>query len=55
MLILDFLIDNNWHGKLLLDDINLNQEMKNFWNGISHEKYDLTDIGHWSGTGLVIL
>ena len=53
--ILDFLIDNNWHGKLLLDDINLNQEMKNFWNGISYEKYDLTDIGHWSGTGLVIL
>ena len=53
--ILDFLIDNNWHGKLLLDDINLNQAMKNFWNNITLEKYDLTHIGHFSGTGLVIL
>lgn len=53
--ILDFLIDNNWHGHLLLDDIHMNDEMRQFWANITAEKYDLTDIGHWSGTGLVIL
>ena len=53
--ILDFLVDNNWHGHLLLDDIHLNNEMKDFWSNITLEKYDITHIGHWSGTGLVIL
>ena len=53
--ILDFLIDNNWHGSLLLDDIYLNNAMKNFWNNIKQEKHDLTHIGHFSGTGLVLL
>ncbi len=53
--ILDFLVDNNWHGHLLLDDIYLNNAMKDFWNNITLEKYDLTHIGHFSGTGLVIL
>ena len=49
-----FLIDNNYKGLLLLDDIYLNKAMKAFWNSIKKEKKDLTDIGHWSGTGLVI-
>lgn len=44
----------NWKGILILDDIHLNQPMKEFWNKISEEKYDITSIGHWSGTGLVI-
>jgi hypothetical protein len=28
--------------------------MKNFWDRIEEKKYDITNIGHWSGTGLVI-
>lgn len=44
----------NWKGILILDDIHLNEPMKNFWNNINEEKYDITNIGHWSGTGLVI-
>ena len=28
-------------------------EMENFWNGINVRKEDWTDIGHWSGTGIV--
>lgn len=43
-----------WEGILILDDINLNEPMINFWNNIEEEKHDITNIGHWSGTGLVI-
>jgi hypothetical protein len=38
----------------MLDDIHLNEAMINYWNSFTEEKYDLTNIGHWSGTGMVI-
>jgi len=44
----------NWKGILILDDIHLNEPMKEFWNKIEEKKYDITNIGHWSGTGMVI-
>jgi len=44
----------NWKGTLVLDDINFNDAMRDFWNSITEEKYDITHIGHHSGTGLVI-
>lgn len=50
----DYLKSINWKGILILDDIHLNQPMKEFWNKISEEKHDITNIGHWSGTGLVL-
>lgn len=40
----------NWKGLLLLDDIN---DMQDFWTNIIEEKYDITNKGHWNGTGLV--
>lgn len=41
-------------GALILDDIHLNPEMEEFWNGLSQtHKKDVTLLGHWSGTGLV--
>lgn len=40
-------------GILLCDDINLNQGMKDFWKTVVEEKYDISDLGHFSGTGLV--
>ena len=43
----------DYEGLLLLDDIHLNTAMLDFWNGIGLEKFDLTSIGHYSGTGLV--
>jgi predicted O-methyltransferase YrrM len=43
----------NYKGIVLFDDINLNEGMRNFWDSVTHDKYDLTDIGHWSGSGLV--
>ena len=45
--------ENNFKGLLFLDDIHLNPPMKAFWNSISENKSDITDIGHWSGSGLV--
>jgi predicted O-methyltransferase YrrM len=50
----EFLVENEWKGILLLDDIHLNTPMKSFWERIVERKFDLTDKGHWSGTGLVI-
>lgn len=47
------LVSIGYLGYLLLDDIHLNPEMKEFWNSIDKNKIDLTHIGHWSGTGLV--
>ena len=51
---LNYLVLINYKGYLLLDDIHLNFEMERFWGSITKEKYDLTNIGHWSGSGLVV-
>lgn len=50
------LIRRNWRGILIVDDIHLNDAMKNFWNEIKHPKCDITHYGHGdngSGTGIV--
>ena len=48
-----FLKENGYNGLLVLDDIHLNDEMEQFWRSIDLPKDDVTDIGHWSGTGIV--
>lgn len=48
------LLKINYKGLVMFDDIHLNEEMSNFWNGLKNEKYDLTEIGHHSGTGIAI-
>jgi 2-polyprenyl-3-methyl-5-hydroxy-6-metoxy-1,4-benzoquinol methylase len=50
----DHLIKINYKGLVMFDDINLNKEMSNFWNGLKNEKYDLTNLGHYTGTGIAI-
>jgi hypothetical protein len=47
------LVSIGYKGYLLLDDIHLNFEMERFWGSISQEKYDITNIGHSTGTGVV--
>lgn len=42
-----------YQGIVVLDDIRLNDQMKTFWTNIPERKYDLTQYGHWSGTGIV--
>jgi hypothetical protein len=48
------LIDNNYKGVVMFDDIHLNDAMQSVWDSITLEKHDLTEFGHWSGTGVVI-
>jgi hypothetical protein len=50
---INYLVSINYKGYLLLDDIHLNFEMERFWSSITKEKYDLTSIGHSTGTGVV--
>jgi hypothetical protein len=48
-----FLLENNYKGLLILDDINYFEGMRIMWSKINTNKLDLTKLGHWSGTGLV--
>lgn len=50
----DHLIETNYKGLLFLDDIKLNNPMISFWNSINKEKYDVSHIGHNTGSGIVI-
>lgn len=43
----------NYKGALLLDDIHYFYGLKCVWEEINKEKYDITEIGHFSGTGLI--
>jgi len=52
--IYEYLIKNNYKGLTIWDDINLNQPMKDFWQSVTHEKYDLTKFGHYTGTGAIL-
>lgn len=40
-------------GLLIIDDIHLNEPMEKFWKSIKERKEDVTNIGHYTGTGLV--
>lgn len=57
-----YLMNNNYKGILLLDDIFFNNKMLRFWENITIKKYDISEIGHGGqhntpsglcGTGLV--
>lgn len=50
----NWLIENNYEGIVVWDDIHLNQPMKNFWDNVTHEKIDVTNYGHITGTGIVL-
>lgn len=49
----------NYKGIIIIDDISTTKffidfpEMRNFWNNIKQKKYDISEFGHGSGTGLV--
>jgi hypothetical protein len=48
-------IRRDYQGVLVLDDIYLNDQMRNFWSSITERKIDMTKVGHYTGTGMVIL
>ena len=41
-----YLLNNNYRGILVLDDIHFTPQMRIVWNNIKTTKYDVTDIGH---------
>lgn len=49
----DWLVENNYKGITIWDDIHLNEEMKIFWNGVEQNKMDVSDYGHITGTGII--
>tara|TARA_Y100000593_G_C4179188_1_gene271157 strand:- start:69 stop:695 length:627 start_codon:yes stop_codon:yes gene_type:complete len=56
----NYLMESNWTGICMYDDIKYrytredNKPMQEFWNSIDeNQKIDVTDYGHWTGTGLV--
>lgn len=51
---INFINDINYKGLVMFDDIHLNQPMEKVWKSINKDKYDLTNIGHSTGTGLAI-
>ena len=59
--ILNKLKELNFKGIIFLDDITNHPElhikecMDRLWTSISEKKYDVTQYGHWSGTGIVIM
>lgn len=42
-----------YEGFVIADDIHLNPSMQSWWDSIQETKYDLTDIGHSHGTGII--
>jgi len=49
------LMEREYKGIVICDDINLNEEMQAFWKSIGGwKKLDVTKYGHWSGTGIVV-
>ena len=49
------LIEIDYHGLVMFDDIHLNRQMQTFWHGIAQVKWDVTHMGHHTGTGIVKL
>jgi len=52
--IVNKLKEYGFKGLLVVDDINLNDKMKHFWNAVKLPKYDVTKVGHWTGTGIIV-
>ena len=50
---------SHYGGIVLLDDIHLNEEMRDWFNELicesrnSYDVYDVAAVGHWTGTGLL--
>jgi hypothetical protein len=53
----DFFITNGYKGSVLWDDIHLNDAMQAWWDSVDEPnvtRINLTEVGHATGTGLLI-
>jgi hypothetical protein len=51
-------IEGGYRGIIICDDVDLNRDMKDWWTWVdtlvpASRKWNVKDIGHWSGTGLL--
>ena len=58
--IIERLDELGFSGIILLDDIHHpwtkeNEAMQLLWNSLPYTKYDITEYGHFSGTGLILM
>jgi predicted O-methyltransferase YrrM len=49
----NYLSKIKYTGFVVCDDIYVNQGMIDWWNSITLPKYDLTNVGHYTGTGII--
>lgn len=54
--IINKLLELDYQGILIIDDIKLNKAMEHVWNSVPKQlkKLDVSEYGHWSGTGIVV-
>ena len=52
--IIQALINHNYKGVVICDDIKLNDGMKRFWEWVPLKKVDITAFGHLTGTGAIV-
>jgi hypothetical protein len=52
--LIQVLLCHNYKGIVMCDDIKLNKEMVDFWNWVPLKKIDVSNYGHWSGTGMIL-
>lgn len=53
-IIVQRLIDAGYKGIIICDDININADMKAFWEWVPIKKHDVSKYGHWTGTGIIV-
>lgn len=51
---LGMLLEREYKGLLICDDIYYSESMTSFWNEVKLKKHDVTCYGHFSGTGIII-
>ena len=48
------MIEGGYKGIVICDDVDLNRDMMDWWRWVPlKRKWNVKDIGHWSGTGLL--
>lgn len=52
--VLSGLMHQGFRGLLICDDIFYSDAMETWWRGVPLQKYNVTNYGHWSGTGIVV-
>ena len=50
----NFFVDNKYQGVVVWANINCNAAMTGWWVGLTYKRADITNAGHWAGTGLMI-